>query len=119
MDNVADVFLQRPVEEGVDAIVPETKKTDLQVLRALLSMPAGKLSQHEKRVFQEMFDKLATGHIPKLSPKQRIWADSVYDDHDLDKERPPPKNIQVMDKSLVQKFAIDTMPKPLKPPGRV
>jgi hypothetical protein len=81
-------------------------------------MSAGKLSSSEKRVFQEMFDKLSTGHILKLSPKQRMWADSIYDKHDLDKERPPPKNIQVKDKSLIPIHPLDTMARPLKPPGR-
>lgn len=104
---------------GVDAAVPKAKKTDLQVLRALLSMPSGKLTPQEKRAFQEMFDKVMTGHLLKLSPKQRIWAESIYDKHDLDKERTPPKDIQVVDKSLVKKFSFDTMAKPLKPPGRV
>ena len=81
-------------------------------------MSSGKLSPSEKRVFQEMYDKLATGHILKLSPKQRMWADSIYDKHDLDKERPPVKHIAVVDKSLVPKHPLDSMPRPLKPPGR-
>lgn len=99
--------------------MPETKKTDLQVLRALLSMPVGKLTQSEKRVFQEMFDKVATGHILKLSPKQRMWADSIYDKHDLDKERPPTKVIAVKDKSLSVKHPLDNLSRPSKPPGKV
>ena len=97
----------------------KTKKTDLQILRALLSMPAGKLAPSEKRVFQEMFDKVATGAILRLSPKQRMWIESVYDKNDLDKERPPSKDIQVKDKSLLaSKHPLDLMPRPLKPPGR-
>lgn len=99
--------------------MPQAKKTDLQVLRALLSMPVGKLTPAEKRVFQEMFDKLATGHILKLSPKQRMWADSIYDKHDLDKERPPPKRIAVVDKSLSVTHPLDNLPRPMKPPGRI
>jgi hypothetical protein len=79
----------------------------------------GRLSPSEKRVFQEMYDKLATGHILRLSPKQRMWADSIYDKHDLDKERPPVKVIAVKDKSLTSKqHPLDSLPKPLKPPGR-
>jgi len=81
-------------------------------------MPAGKLSQSEKRVFQEMFDKIATGHILKLSPKQRMWADSIYDKHDLDKERPPAKVIPIKDKSLAVKHPLDNLARPTKPPGR-
>jgi hypothetical protein len=81
-------------------------------------MPVGKLSQSEKRVFQEMYDKLATGYILKLSPKQRMWADSIYDKHDLDKERPPVRNIAIKDKSLQVKHPLDGLARPLKPPGR-
>lgn len=81
-------------------------------------MPTGKLSPSEKRVFQEMFDKLATGFILKLSPKQRMWTDSIYDKHDLDKERPPVKVIAIKDKSLQVKHPLDALARPLKPPGR-
>lgn len=82
-------------------------------------MPEGNLSPSEKRVFQEMFDKLATGHILKLSPKQRMWADSVYDKHDLDKERPAAKAIAIKDKSLSVAHPLDKLARPTKPPGRV
>lgn len=96
--------------------MPKTKKTDLQVLRALLSMPPGKLSASEQTSFQAMYDQVATGWPHSLSMKQRAWADSVYDKHDLDKERPPARPVAVKDKSLVG--GLDSMPKPLKPPGR-
>jgi hypothetical protein len=83
-------------------------------------MPAGKLSSSEKNVFQEMFDRVATATITRLSPKQRMWIESVYDKNDLDKAQPPPKNIQVKDKSLfATKHPLDLMPRPLKPPGRI
>jgi hypothetical protein len=98
--------------------MPTAKKTDLQVLRALLSMPAGKLTPSEKRVFQEMYDKLATGHILNLSPKQRMWADSIYDKHDLDKERPPARTIAIVDKSLAVKHPLDKLALPKRPPGK-
>jgi hypothetical protein len=82
-------------------------------------MPTGRLTPSEKRVFQEMYDKIATGHILRLSPKQRMWADSIYDKHDLDKERPPVKAIKIVDKSLTSQHPLDKMARPLKPPGRV
>lgn len=80
-------------------------------------MPSGKLSTSEKRAFQGMFDQLATGRTVHLSPRQRDWAHSVYDKHDLDKERPPVKKIAVLDKSLIG-HPLDKLPRPLKPPGR-
>lgn len=97
--------------------MPKTKKTDLQVLKALLNMPMGKLSSSEKKSFQAMYDQLATGRQISLSQKQRAWADGVYDRHDLDKPRAEgAKKIEVKDKSLLS--PLDTMPKPTKPPGR-
>ena len=101
------------------ASVPKTKKSDLQILKALLSMPAGKLTASEKRVFQEMYDKVASAMILRLSPKQRMWIESAYDKNDLDNERPPSKDIKIVDKSLLAtKHPLDLMPRPLKPPGR-
>ena len=96
--------------------MPKTKKTDLQVLRALLSMPPGKLSASEQASFQAMYDQVASGRQLSLSMKQRGWADSVYDKHDLDKERPPARPVAIKDQSLLG--GLNTMPKPLKPPGR-
>ena len=96
--------------------MPKTKKTDLQVLRALLSMPPGKLSTSEQSSFQAMYDQVATGRQLSLSQKQRMWADSVYDKHDLDKERPPARPVAIKDKGLLT--GLDSLPKPLKPPGR-
>lgn len=68
--------------------MPKTKKTDLQVLRALMGLPAGKLSGNEKTVFRRMFEDVNGGMVIGLSKKQRMWAESVYDKHDLDN----PKN---------------------------
>lgn len=97
--------------------MPKTKKTDLQVLHALLSMPANKLTASEADAFQKMYDQMASGRQVALSLQQRLWADAVYDKHDLDKERPPARPVAVKDRSLLA-ATIDTMPKPLKPPGR-
>lgn len=97
--------------------MPKTKKTDLQVLRALLNLPLGKLTSSEKSSFQMMYDLLATGQQIDLSKKQRAWADSVYDKHDLDKPRTEgARKVEVKDKSLIS--PLDNMPKPTKPPGK-
>ena len=97
--------------------MPKGPKTDIQVLRALLSLAPGKLSTSEKTAFQEMWDKVQTGLILRLSKAQRAWTDAVYDKHKLDEERPPVRNIPVRDKSLISR-QLDSMPRPLKPPGR-
>jgi len=84
--------------------MPKTKKTDLQVLRALLSLPDGKLSTREKQIFQAMYDNVATGMVIQLSKKQRLWTDSVYDRFDLDnpKTAPGTKPVAVRDKQLLK-----------------
>lgn len=79
-------------------------------------MPLGKLSSSEQVSFQAMYDQVASGRVIGLSPKQRSWVEAVYDKHDLDKERPPARKVEIKDKSLVS--ALDRFPKPLKPPGR-
>ena len=97
--------------------MPKTKKTDLQVLRALLSLPADKLSTSERSAFQAMYDQIASGHQLSLSFRQRSWADAVYDKNKLDEERPAVKLIPIKDKSLIAP-PLSAKPLPLKPPGR-
>lgn len=96
--------------------MPKTEQTDLQVLHALLSLPSSQLTDHEKPAFQAMYDDLATGRRARLTLQQRLWADSVYDKHDLDKERPPARKVEIKDRGTLG--SLDSMPKPLKPPGR-
>jgi len=83
--------------------VPTTKKTDLQVLRAVLNLPTDKLGYQERKPFQAMYDQLAAGMMIGLSKKQRAWVDSVYDKNDLDRERPAAKPVAIQDKSLIKK----------------
>lgn len=84
--------------------MPKTKKTDLQVLRAVLGLPRGKLSANEKTVFQRMYDDVAGGMVISLSKKQRAWVDGVYDKHDLDKpENRGTTEVKVLDKSRLHK----------------
>ncbi len=96
---------------------PKTKKTDLQVLRALLSMPDGKLKNNDKKAFQAMYDNLASGRQVRLSERQRLWIVELFEEHKLDKEQPPQKKIEIKDKSL-RVCKLDEMAKPLKPPGK-
>lgn len=83
--------------------MPRTKKTDLQVLRAILNLPPPKISVSERKIFQAMYDELAAGMVIGLSKKRRAWADAVYDKNDLDSERPAAKPVAIQDKSLVRK----------------
>ena len=97
--------------------MPKTKKTDLEVVRALLGLPLEKLTASERSAFQEMYDKLATGHILNLSMKQRAWVNTAYDKHDLDKERMAPRPVTIKDRSLIGKDLLGPV-KGLTPPGR-
>lgn len=100
--------------------MPKSPKTDLQILRAILSMPQGKLTTAEKSAFQGMYDSLATGNQSRLSMRQRAWTEEVYDKHDLDKERPPVKKVAIRDKSLLTpSHPMDALPRPLKPPTKI
>lgn len=78
-------------------------KSELQMLRALLSMPIGKLTHAERGAFQGMYDLLATGRQINLSKKQKVWVLTAYDKHDLDKERAAVKPVEVKDKALLRK----------------
>jgi predicted porin len=84
--------------------MPKTKKSDLQVLRALLALPDGKLGASEKRAFQHMYDNVATGQVIQLSKKQRLWVDGAYDKLDLDNPNTAPaaKPVAVKDKQLLK-----------------
>jgi len=91
--------------------------TDLQLLKALLGTPSGKLSSSEESAFQAMYDRIATGAQITLTFKQRSWLTDTYKKLELDKEwKFIPRRVVVKDKSLVN--TLDTMDKPLKPPGR-
>ena len=87
--------------------------TDLQVLRLVLSLPHEALK--ERRVFQSMYENLATGRQIKLSKKQRVWVDGVFYTHKLDQRNIPLKKMVIRDKG---KKPLDFGPLPKKPPGR-
>ena len=98
--------------------MPKTPKTDLQVLRALLGTQPGKLTGGEQSTFQEMYDKLASGHVATLSPKQRLWTHQVYDKLKLDDEQViPPRPVKIRDQRLVGHDFLGPVT-PIKPPGR-
>lgn len=86
--------------------------SDLQLLRALLSLPPGQPKQ--RGIFQAMYDKLVVGGQISLSPKQRQWVIAVFDEHKL-KDQPIPTNVRTMDPGLAR---FNLGPLPLKPPGR-
>jgi hypothetical protein len=91
-------------------------RTDRVTLSALLT--SGKLTGTEQRVFQGWYDDIMGGKRISLTPKERLWADSVYEKHKLGDVRYAGRKeararIQKNERSL-----LDSMPRPLKPPGR-
>ncbi len=65
-----------------------------------------------------MYDDLMNGKIIGLLPKQRLWADAIYDEHKLgDIRYASRKEARVRVRKEETNF-LDTMPRPLKPPGR-
>lgn len=91
-------------------------RTDRVTLNGLLT--SGKLTSSEKAAFQQMFDDLAQGRIIGLSPKQRLWANSVWQKYKVgDMVYAGRKQARVMVRAE-EASALDKMPKPLKPPAR-
>ncbi len=65
-----------------------------------------------------MYDDLMNGKIIGLAPKQRLWADAIYEKHKLGDIRYANRKEA---RARIQKNEVnflDTMPRPLKPPGR-
>ena len=92
------------------------QRTDKATLNGLLL--SGKLSPDQQRAFQNMYDDLMNGKIVNLSKKQRLWADTLWQQHKVgDMVFNRRKEARVLLKENAP-LALDTMPKPLKPPGR-
>jgi hypothetical protein len=91
-------------------------RTDRVTLSALLT--SGKLNGHEQSIFQGMYDDLMGGKVIGLSPKQRLWADTLYEQHKLGDIRYAGRKEA---RARLQRNQVDllaALPKPLKPPGR-
>ncbi len=94
---------------------PQTR-TDRATLSALLT--SGKLNGSQQRVFQGMYDDLMGGKIIGLSPKQRLWADTLYEEFKLGDIRSAERKEARARIRQGEQNALDNMPRPLKPPGR-
>jgi hypothetical protein len=90
-------------------------RTDSQTLRALLTLPPGKLSKSEQRAFQAMYDDLVNGKMVQLSRKQKEWAEEVFLKNDLQGKPLPAKLPPIKDK---RKVDLNFGPLPKLPPGR-
>lgn len=91
-------------------------RTDRATLSALLT--SGKLSGSQQSIFQGMYDDLMGGKIIGLSPKQRLWADTLYEQFKLGDIRFAERKEARARIRQGEQTALDKMPRPLKPPGR-
>ncbi len=91
-------------------------RTDRATLSALLT--SGKLTGSEQRIFQGWYDDIMGGKRVSLTPRERSWADDLYEKHKLgDIHYGKRKEARArIDKGKVDFLA--NMPRPLKPPGR-
>jgi hypothetical protein len=65
-----------------------------------------------------MYDDLMSGKIINLSQKQRLWADALYMKHKLGEVRHAAQR-QARVRVKQETNFLDTMARPLKPPGRL
>jgi hypothetical protein len=90
--------------------------SDMQMIRALLLLPAGKLSGGDKRAFQAMYDDLVNGKLVRLSVKQRAWVEGAFNRNNLAGKELPPREEGALVKHK-EKVVLNFGPIP-KPPGR-
>lgn len=94
----------------------ERRKTDFELLKALVEHDG--LSSKEREAFESMLHRSKDGRF-ELSPAQRRWVEDAYRKYELDADEAQnlvssgqvPRGREV-------KFPFETMPRPLKPPGR-
>jgi hypothetical protein len=91
-------------------------RTDRATLSALLT--CGKLTSSERTAFQQMYDDIMGGRVIDLSKKQRLWADSLFEKYKLYEERAATRAAARTRIRTEEKHGFETMPRPLKPPGR-
>jgi hypothetical protein len=96
------------------------RKTGAALLHALLD--SERLTEDEDRAFRGMLNRIE-GMPYKLTERQRVWAEEVYERLDLAAEDGSENLISSgayvpTAKELARKFPWENMPKPRKPPGR-
>ncbi len=98
-------------------------RTDLSMLRALVDPDnTAELQDSEREAFNDMLGRIESGRGSMLSAKQREWVERVYLKLHLDASEP---SENLFSSGKVKKpegppkvFPFETMPRPLKPPGR-
>lgn len=93
----------------------EKRKTDLELLKALTECDA--LSDKEREAFESMLVRSKGGRV-ELTSAQRQWVEDAYKKYDLDVEAQNLVSSGQVPRGREVKFPFESMPRPLKPPGR-
>jgi hypothetical protein len=97
---------------------------DLEMLRRLLD--SGRLGCADLREVRRLHDELASRHIARLERPNRVWAERLFYEHRLGRQRPDALGVPLGRQTTVNRSelvagavaAFDAMPRPKKPPGR-
>jgi hypothetical protein len=96
---------------------PGAKITDRELLDRLLR--SGKLTPTQTRIFGGWYDQLTTRALAELPPRDRLWADAVYQDRGVGALRAAARRkTRTVEQAKAAPFLFETMPRPKRPPGR-
>jgi len=94
----------------------EKKVSEFEMLKALCEHDG--LTDKEREAFESMLARTKGGRFP-LSPAQRDWVDGAYRKHELDAgEAQNLVSSGQVPRGKETNFPFESMPRPLKPPGR-
>lgn len=97
------------------------EKSDIELLKRLIT--SDRLTNSQYGAFTGMLSKLLAGDSKELTGAQRQWAEDIYEKLDLQAEEGAQNLISSgryvpTEEERLKKYGWETMPKPLKPPGR-
>lgn len=94
----------------------EKERTDFEMLRALVEHDG--LTDKEREAFESMKARSRDGRLP-LTSAQREWVKGAYKKYELDAgEAQNLVSSGQVPRGKEVTFPFETMPRPLKPPGR-
>jgi hypothetical protein len=97
---------------------PGIRLSDREILERLLRYAS--LTPSERTVFQRWYDDLSRNTIVELTPRNRLWVEAVYEQHDVGRLRAEARRRTRKDNQTTREaptFAPMFLPK--KPPGRL
>jgi hypothetical protein len=95
---------------------PGTKLTDRERLSRLLQY--AELTSIQRNIFQRWLDNLTSGTLAQLSPRDRFWAETLYEELGVGNRRAEARKRARAKEEAVEATAIAALPLPKRPPGR-